>query len=127
MKIRKVKFDCYLVCKEHINDVRKFLSKFFEEIKGEYSSSNWISFKIPHSDFIINLMVGEDQELTQNMTFEIYFSSKKELEKFAKKHKCKIKIFKVTNTSQKYKYNYVEIFGPKEICKIEANYCENIK
>ncbi len=121
------RYGCYLVCKEHIKSVRKFLNKFFVETKGDYNSPNWITFEIPNSNFIINLMFGKEQEITQNMTFEIYFNSKNELQKFAKKHRHKIKRFRVTNTNQKYIYNYVEILGPRNICKIEASYSEDIK
>ncbi len=72
-------------------------------------------------------MKGEEGEpLTHYMTFEISFDSLKKLEEFAKKHKVKIKNFKVTNTPQKYIYYYAEIMGPKEICKIEANYIKDI-
>jgi len=124
---RKNKSGCYLVCKEHINEIKEFLSQFFDEVKGEYNFSGWITFKTPNSDFIINLMKGKNQELTQNMTFEIYFWTKKELEKFAKEHNCRIKSFEATGSSQRYRYNYVEILGPKNICKIEASYSEDIK
>lgn len=121
------KFGCYLVCKEYINEVKKFLKQFFEEEKDGYESPQWITFHPKDSNFKINIMKGENQILTQNMTFEIYFNSMNELKNFAKKHKRKIKSFKVTDTKQKYIYNYAEINGPRKICKIEANYCEDIK
>jgi len=124
--MKNAKFGCYLVCKEHINEVEKFLKQFFKEEKDNYQSGQWVTFQPKNSDFKINLMKGEDQELTQNMTFEIYFNSIDELRNFAKKHKCKIESFKVTNTKQKYIYNYIEILGPNNICKIEANYCEDV-
>lgn len=123
----KEKYGFYLICKEHINDVRKFLGQFYKEKKDKYSARDWITFKLLDSDFLINLMIGKDQKLTRNMTFEIYFDSMKGLEDFARKHRCKIKSFKVTNTNQKYIYNYAEIAGPRNICKIEASYCEDIK
>jgi len=67
-------------------------------------------------------MKGKDQIMTQNMTFEISCKSLKELEKFAKKFNCKIDSFIATETNHKYRYHYIEIFGPKNICKIEINY-----
>jgi hypothetical protein len=124
----KEKFGCYLVCKKYLEDVKKFLNQFLDEIKEGYESYQWVTFHPKNSDFKINLMKGEkDEPLTHYFTFEIYFNSEKELKKFAKKYKRKIKSFKVTNTKQKYIYHYVEIMGPKEICKIEASYSENIK
>ena len=71
-------------------------------------------------------MRGKGQRITQNMTFEISCKSLKELEKFAKKFKCKINSFVTTETAYKYRYNYIEIFGPANICKIEINYIERL-
>ncbi|PIZ82550.1 hypothetical protein COX97_04235 [Candidatus Pacearchaeota archaeon CG_4_10_14_0_2_um_filter_05_32_18] len=111
----------YLVCRNNINDVKKFLKKFFKEVKGKYNHPGWITFKI-NPKFIVNLMEGNDQIMTQNMTFEICCKSLKELEKFAKKFNCKIDSFVATETVYKYRYHYIEIFGPANICKIEINY-----
>ena len=116
---------CYLVCKEHINEVKIFLSQFFKEKKGRYGHAGWITFNY-NSKFIINLMKGKDQPITQNITFEISCKSLKELEKFAKKFNRKINSFIATETVNKYRYHYIEIFGPRNICKLEINYLGNV-
>jgi len=120
-------YSSYLVCKEHINEVKEFFSQFFEELKGKYNYEGWITFKIPKTDFIVNLMNGYDQNLTQNMTFEISVASLEELEKYAKKYNCKIDSFPCIESEQNYTYYYIEIFGPKNICKIEVSHLEDIK
>jgi len=115
----------YLVCKNHITEVKDFLSKFFKERKGKYNHAGWITFGF-NPRFTISLMKGKDQPMTQNMTFEISCKSLKELEKFAQKFNCKIDSFIATETIHKYRYNYIEIFGPANICKVEINYCEKV-
>ena len=115
------------VCKEHIEEVKDFLSKFFEEERGRYNHPGWVTFKVPNSDFLVNLMRGKDQPMTQNMTFEIYLDSKEELENYAKKHGVEVKSFLATETESKYRYHYVEFFGPENICKVEVNYSEDKK
>jgi hypothetical protein len=116
----------YLVCKEHITEVKTFLNKFYKEIKGKYNHPGWIGFQI-NPYFRVSLMKGKDQIMTQNMTFEINCKSFKELEKFSKKFNCKINSFVATETGHPYRYNYIEIPGPANICKVEISYSENIK
>ena len=111
----------YVVCKNHIKEVSNFLIMFFKELKGKYNHSGWITFQInPKS--VVSLMKGKDQKITQNMTFEISCKSLKELEKLAKKFNCKVDSFVATETAHKYRYYYIEILGPKDICKVEINY-----
>ncbi len=122
-----IKYGSYLVCKEHVQEVRDFLCDFFEEKIDKYNHDNWVTFLILDTNFQVNLMKGNDQPMTQNMTFEIYCDSKEELEKYAEKYKCEIESFVATETSQPYTYYYIEILGPYNICKIEINYCEDLK
>ena len=122
-----IKYGSYLICKEHVREVKDFLGEFFEEKKDKYNHENWVTFVVPNTDFKINLMKGSDQSITQNMTFEIYCESKEGLEKYAKKHNLEIESFVATETSQPYTYYYIEILGPYNICKIEVNYCEDLK
>ena len=119
------KYGLYLNCKEHVKEVKEFLSQFFDEKKDKYSHENWVTFMIPGTDFKVNLLKGSDQAITQYMVFEIYCDSKEGLEEYAKKYNCKIDSFVATETSQPYRYYYIEIFGPQNICKIEVNYCED--
>lgn len=120
------KYGLYLVCREHIGDVKAFLSNFFEERKGKYNHESWVTFTIPGTAFVVNLMRGEDQSMTQSMTFEIYCDSLKQLEEFAEKYKSKIESFVATKAAQQYRYHYIEIPGPHDICKIEVSFCEDI-
>ena len=115
----------YLVCKNNISEVKEFLSKFFKERKGKYNHAGWITFEF-NPEFTISLMKGKDQPMTQNMTFEISCKSLKELEKFAKEFNCKIDSFVATETAHNYRYHYIEILGPANICKVEINYCEKV-
>ena len=119
-------YGSYLVCKEYIKEVKEFLSMFFEEKKGRYNHDGWITFEIPNTKFIVNLMKGKDQPMTQNMTFEIGVKSMEELQEYAKKHNSKIYDFIATETVNNYRYNYIEIFGPQNICKIEISYSEDV-
>ena len=111
----------YIVCRDYIGEVKLFLKQFFKELKGKYTHSNWVTFQI-NPKFTVSLMRGKDQIITQNITFEISCKSFKELEKFAKKFNCKIDSFVATETENPYRYYYIEIMGPKNICKIEVNY-----
>ena len=120
------KFGSYLVCKEHIKEVQNFLKNFFGEKKGRYNHGEWISFIIPNTDFLINLMEGDDQPMTQNMTFEIYCDSMEELKEFSKKYHSKIENFIATSTGKDYRYNFIEIPGPQGICKVEMSFCEDM-
>lgn len=120
-------YSCYLVCKENIDEVKEFLKQFFEEIKNKYNYEEWISFKFPDSNFQINLMYGHEEDLTQNMNFEISVDSLKELEKYSKKYKREIKNFLCNEAEQNYKFYYIEIPGPKDICSVDISYCEDIK
>jgi len=118
------KFGSYLVCKKYIEEVREFLLMFFEEEHGRYNHSGWGTFKVPGTDFSVNIMSGDDQKLTQNMTFEIDCNSKKELEDFAKKYNCEIYDFLATEAAKRYRYYYIEVLGPQNICKMEISYSE---
>lgn len=114
----------YLVCKEHTQEVRKFLSQFFQEEKTPFSYESWITFIIPDTDFRVNLMDGNDQEITQNMTFEITCDTLEQLQELSKKYNTKVESFLATETNNSYRYYYIEILGPKNICKIEINFIE---
>ncbi|MFH1473240.1 MAG: hypothetical protein ABIF06_02430 [bacterium] len=118
------KYDAYLVCNEHISEVKDFLARFFKEKKDEYNHDGSVTFVVPESNFQINLMKGHSQPLTQNVTFEMGSESRDMLERFAKKNNTEIKIFVVSETEQPYVYNYVEVPGPYNICIIKAFYCE---
>ena len=121
------KYGSYLVCKEHVQEVKDFLSQFFEERKDKYNHDNWVTFLLPSTNFQVNLMKGMDQSMTQNMTFEIYCESMDKLKEFATRYQCEINSFVATETSQPYTYHYIEINEPHGICKVEVNYCEDIK
>lgn len=120
-----IQYGSYVVCKEYLDNVRIFLSDFFEQTHGKYNFNEWVSFEVPGADFVINLMKGDDQPLTQNMTFELYCGTKEELNNLATRHKTDVKSF-LTGTPIKYRYHYVEIHGPRNICKIEINYIEDL-
>jgi len=114
----------YLVCKEHIQEVKKFLSQFFQEEKTPFSYESWITFTVPDTNFRVNLMEGNDQDVTQNMTFEITCNTLEQLKELSKKYNTKIEDFIATETENPYRYYYIEIPGPKNICKIEINFIE---
>ena len=116
------KYDAYLICNDHISEVKDFLAKFFEEKKDEHNSDNSVTFAVPESNFRINLMVGHNQPLTQNVTFEMGTNSLDWLEKFAEKNNTEIKIFMVAGSQQPQMYKYVEVSGPYDICKIKIFY-----
>jgi len=120
-----MQYGSYLCCKDHIEEVRNFLGKFFEESKDRYNHSGWITFKTP-GGFLINLMRGKGQEMTKNMTFEIYCQSLEELKKYAKKFNQEIQSFNTTESLSPYKYNFIEIYGPQNICKVEISYSEDL-
>lgn len=116
--------DIYLVCHEYLPEVRKFLQQFYEEEQGDFNHEKWVTFVISSSSFRVNLMAGSDQPLSQNVTFEIGFDDMSDLYEFAEKHGAKISSFQVTEVMPHYNYHYVELVGPKGICKLEANFCE---
>ena len=120
-------YGSYLVCHDHISEIKNFLKQFFNENKGRYNHEGWVTFFIPETEFKVNLMKGNDQELTQNMTFEIDAGSMDNLKKYAEKYKCKIDSFTATETGKNYKYHYIEIISPKNICKVEISFCEDIE
>lgn len=122
-----VKHGSYLVCKEYLKEVKEFLLQFFKEELGQYSHENWVTLIVPDTNFKVNLMKGNDQPITQNMTFEIYCESFEELKFYSHKFNKPIEKFLVTEVVPNYFYNYIEIPGPYNICKVEVNYCENIK
>jgi len=115
-------YSSYLICHEHVKSVRDFLINFFEEIKGKYNHDDWVSFKIPNTDCKVNLMKGSDQELTQNVVFEISCRTMEQLNDFSKKYNIKIDNFVATETGNPYNYSYIQIPGPANICKIEVSY-----
>ncbi len=120
------KFTCYMNCKNYVSEVKEFLAQFFEEEKGRYSHSEWVTFKIPKTNFVVNLMSGDDQLITQNMTFEIECESMKELENYAKKYDKKILDFLATKVEKEYRFYYFEIPGPQNICKIDISFSEDL-
>jgi len=111
-------YGIYLVCKEHIREVEDFLEKFLEKIENKYTHKEWITFKAPSSNFLVNLMVGNEQEMTKNITFEIYCNSLIDLQKFSLDYGMDIQNFVADKSSVQYRYNYIEILGPADICKI---------
>lgn len=120
------KYRCTLVCWDNLNDVASFLEKFFTEVFTSYNHSTWRSFQIPEQDFYINIMEGSDLLLTQDMVFEIECDSFDCLQSYASNFDCDIQMFYSEQSSQKYNYHYIEVNGPKNICKIEISYSENI-
>ena len=121
-----MKYGCYLVCHEHIDEVSDFLTMFFPCVENQYTHKEWITFVIPHADFLLNLMKGDSQKLTQDVTMEIYFDTMNELVSFSNRYGVEIKSFKATKSTGKYTYHYCEVAGPHDICKIEASYSKNI-
>ena len=117
-------YGSYLVCKEHLDEVKDFLGQFYEEKKGKYNHDGWITFVVPGTTFHVNLMRGKDQDMTQNMTFEMGCDSLEELEQYAKKYGKTIDSFVATETDNKYRYHYIEIWAPKNICKMEISYSQ---
>ena len=69
-------------------------------------------------------MKGVDQDITQNMTFEITCDSVHQLNEEAGRYGVKVDSFLATETGKPYKYYYAEVLGPGYICKIELNYIE---
>jgi len=122
--LSNMKYGIYLVCREHLNDVNKFLSQFFTPIINEYTHEGWRVFSVPNADFLINIMHGDDQNLTQNMTLEIYLDSLETLKEFSQQHNVILKSFETSKSPTKYKYHFIEIPGPQNICKVEASYSE---
>lgn len=120
-------YSCYLVCKGHLAVVKNFLSKFFKEKKGKYNHPGWVSFKVPNSKMNVHLMHGKDQPLTKNITFEASCKSKEQLEKLAKRYNSKIESFPASTDNSSYMFYYIEIPGPKNICKIEISYATKPK
>ena len=118
------KFTSYLVCHENIDDVRSFLSQFLEEEVGKYNHAEWLTFLIPNSEIVLNLMKGDKQPLTQNFTLEISCESMEQLEGLAREYNAEIDSFRATKSQEPYTFYYISIFGPAGICKLEANYCE---
>jgi len=121
-----VKYTQYINCQEHLEEVKTFLSQFFEEEKGRYNHSKWVTFKIPGTKVNVNLMVDEDQPITQNITFERECDSMEELKQLSKQHKQEIQSFKVTKTKKPYMFYYIEIWGPNKIVKIDMSYEEDL-
>ncbi len=120
------KYDAYLVCNEHISEVKDFLARFFKEKKDEHNPDGSVTLIVPESNFQINLMKGHNQPLTQNVTFEIIFESIKGLEWFAKKNNTEIKRFLIAKAETPHVYNCVEVSGPYDICKIKAVYYDGV-
>lgn len=67
-------YGSYLVCNDHIEEVKGFLAQFFEERLDEYSFEGWVTFVVPGTRFKINLMKDDKLPTTKNMTFEIYWN-----------------------------------------------------
>ncbi len=120
-------YSCYLVCKEYVNEVKDFLKEFFDFFENEYSSKDWVQFRVGDTKFKINLMFGEEDEMTQNMNFEIGVNSLDELKSLADKYNVVVESFVSTESEQDYTYYYMEIKGPKNICNIVISYCEDVE
>tara|TARA_Y100000310_G_scaffold344741_1_gene459183 strand:- start:78 stop:347 length:270 start_codon:yes stop_codon:yes gene_type:complete len=75
-------------------------------------------------DFTINLMKGDKQELTKNITFEINCKSLEELEEYAKKHNKEVQNFLATAVTPPYRFYFIEIPGPHGICKVDISRSE---
>ncbi|MEX0652356.1 MAG: hypothetical protein WD153_02740 [Candidatus Paceibacterota bacterium] len=103
-----------------------FLGRFFEEEIGNYNHQKWVTFQVPHGGFLINLMEGKDQPLTQNLSIEVYCDSLEQLQEFAKTHNTKIYNFTAEQSSKRYQHHYIEIAGPQEICKLEISFSEDL-
>ena len=120
----------YLVCKEHIDDVKKFLRNFFVEKIGVSGDPERVTFKLLDTDSTINLIVGHNLPMTQNITFEIKCKYKEELEEYAKKHNKKVEDILVashflgTSIGRPNRFYYIKIPGPHNICKIDINFTE---
>ena len=116
-------FSSYLVCKEHVDAVKSFLSDFYPETVNQHNHSAWVTFCIPGTGFTFNLMKGgDDQEMTKNLVFELAVDSMDKLKEFAEKYDTEVKSFVVTETKTPYTYNYVDIVGPQGICKVEVHF-----
>lgn len=121
-----MKYGCYLICHEHIQAVDAFLQSFFRKRETGYNFASWITFEVPDANFTVNLMKGDDEPLTQHLTFEVYCASLTELETLSRKYEVEIHKFRSNSSPQKYYYHFAEIPGPATICKIELNYIEDI-
>lgn len=119
------KYDASLICNDHISEVKDFLAKFFKEEKDEHNADNSVTFVVPESNFRISLMVDHNQPLTKNVTFEMGSNSRSMLETFAQKNNTEIKTFMTKEDGQSYMYNFVEVPGPYDICKIKILYRGN--
>ena len=115
-----------LICNDHINEVREFLKQFFDEHSDGYNYEIWRTFIVP-GGFRINLLVDNEQLITQNMTFEIYCESLDELKSLADKYKQDIESFPSEDSPQTYTYYYFTVRGPESICKLEISYSEDTK
>jgi hypothetical protein len=116
------KLTSYLVCHDHIQEVKTFLAQFLTETRGKHNHSEWITFEIPRSELILNLMAGKDQPITQNFTLELQCNSYEELESLASKFGKTIHHFKVTKVEEPYTFHFISLPGPAGICKVEGNF-----
>lgn len=94
------------------------MSNFFEQETDKYNHSEWISFRLRGSDFKLNLMSGDEQPITKNLTLEFELDSIEELNKFAQKFDEKVHSFKSAKAEVEYMFYYVSIPGPLGICKV---------
>jgi hypothetical protein len=115
----------YLVCKEYTEEVRAFLSQFYTETTGPYNYEHWVSFEIP-GGFSINLMEGEDQPITQNVTLQIDPGSLEHLHELGTRYNQPVQNFLCDETDTPYQYYYIEVLGPHGICKIEFSHSEKL-
>lgn len=116
-----VKHTAYLVCHEHVDEVKEFLAQFFEEELSKYSHANWVTFDI--SGFKLNLMKGLKQQMTQNFVLEIECDGKKEIEEYARKYGKEVEHFTVKEVEPNYEFYYIEIPGPHGIVNVDVSYC----
>ncbi len=128
MKLKMEENTIYLTCNDKLLEVRSFLSRFFSEKHDWGNHDGWISFVMPATGFILNLMDGSGQGMkkTQNVAIEISFGSLAELQNFAKKHSTEVQSFDTHKTRAPYTYHYCEIKGPDNICFIEGNFSSEI-
>ena len=118
----------YLTCHDKLSEVREFLNRFFNEKHGWSNHDGWVSFVMPATGFVLNLMDGSGQGMkkTQNVAIEISFNSLNELQEFAKKHGVQVQSFDTYKTDTPYTYYYCEIKSPDNICFIEGNFSSQI-
>ena len=117
-------YEINLICGDHLEEVERFLSRFFQKKDLENDHQKNVVFLVPNSAYQIKLMRGVNLSLTQGVTLAVVCETRDQLEEFAERTKTEIKELTITGDNP-YTHHYVEVPGPQNICKIEVNYRED--